>query len=86
MKRALTIWSLNGAVVMSRGGKGNCYENAAAETFFETFKAELIWRRSWDTKRKAEMTRFECINGFMTCQESTQRWVEKFHRFREESA
>ena len=24
-------------------GKGNCYENAAVETFFKTIKAELIW-------------------------------------------
>jgi transposase InsO family protein len=27
-------------------GKGNCYDNAAVETFFKTIKAELIWRRS----------------------------------------
>ena len=26
-------------------GKGNCYDNAAVETFFKTIKAELIWRR-----------------------------------------
>ena len=36
-------------------GKGNCYDNAAVETFFKTIKAELIWRRSWETRRKAEM-------------------------------
>jgi putative transposase len=24
-------------------GKGNCYDNAAVETFFKTIKAELIW-------------------------------------------
>ena len=27
-------------------GKGNCYDNAAVETFFKTIKAELIWRQS----------------------------------------
>ncbi len=36
-------------------GKGNCYDNAAVETFFKTTKAELIWRRSWVTWRQAEM-------------------------------
>jgi putative transposase len=41
-------------------GKGNCYDNAAVETFFKTVKAELIWR----TKRQAEMALFEYINGF----------------------
>ncbi|KIN68779.1 Integrase catalytic region [Sulfitobacter donghicola DSW-25 = KCTC 12864 = JCM 14565] len=47
---------------MSR--KGNCYDNAAAETFFKTIKAELIWQRSWETSRQAEMAIFEYINGF----------------------
>ena len=58
-------------------GKGNCYDNAAVETFFKTTplgeyeyspagqgKAELIWRHSWETRRKAEMAIFEYINGF----------------------
>ncbi len=45
-------------------GKGNCYDNAAVETFFKTIKAELIWRDTWETRRKAEMAIFEYINGF----------------------
>jgi putative transposase len=38
----------------SMSGKGNCYDNATVETFFKTIKAELIWRRSWETRRQAE--------------------------------
>lgn len=49
---------------VSMSGKGNCYDNAAVETFFETIKAELIWRRSWPTRRAAELAIFEYINGF----------------------
>ena len=45
-------------------GKGNCYDNAAVETFFKTIKAELIWRHPWETRWKAEMAIFEYINGF----------------------
>ncbi len=45
-------------------GKGNCYDNAAVETFFKTIKAELLWQRSWRTRRDAEMAIFEYINGF----------------------
>lgn len=45
-------------------GKGNCYDNAAVETFFKTIMAELIGRRSWQNRRQAEMAIFECINGF----------------------
>ena len=32
--------------IVPMSGKGNCYDNAAVETFFKTIKAELIWRRS----------------------------------------
>ncbi|MCM2563967.1 IS3 family transposase [Lutimaribacter sp. EGI FJ00015] len=49
---------------VSMSGKGNCYDNAAVETFFKTIKAEMIWRRSWATRRQAEMAIFEYINGF----------------------
>ena len=38
----------------SMSGKGNCYDNAAVETFFKSIKAELIWRRPWETRRQAE--------------------------------
>ncbi len=48
----------------SMSGTGNCYDNAAVETFFKTIKAELIWRRSWPTRRGAELAIFEYINGF----------------------
>jgi putative transposase len=49
---------------VSMSGKGNCYDNAAVETFFKTLKAELIWRSAWQTRRKAELALFEYINGF----------------------
>lgn len=48
----------------SMSGKGNCYDNAAVETFFKTIKADLIWRRPWATRRQAEVAIFEYINGF----------------------
>ena len=49
---------------VSMSGKGNCYDNAAMETFFKTIKAELIWRHSWQTRRDVEIAIFEYINGF----------------------
>ena len=49
---------------VSMSGKGNCYDNSAVETFFKTIKAELIWRRSWQTRREAELAIFQYINGF----------------------
>ena len=49
---------------VSMSGTGNCYDNAAVETFFKTIKAELLWQRSWRMRRDAEIAIFEYINGF----------------------
>ncbi len=48
----------------SMSGKGNCYDNAIVERFFKTIKAELVWRRTWETRRQAETSIFQYINGF----------------------
>lgn len=49
---------------VSMSGTGNCYDNAAVETFFKTIKAELLWQQSWKTRREAEIAIFQYINGF----------------------
>ena len=49
---------------VSMSGKGNCYDNAAVETFFKTIKAELLWQQTWSTRRDAEIAIFKYINGF----------------------
>ncbi len=47
----------------SMSGKGNCYDNAAVETFFKSLKAELIWRQSWPTRCQTEAAIFQYINA-----------------------
>jgi transposase InsO family protein len=49
---------------VSMSGRGNCYDNAAVETFFKTLKAELIWRRTWATREEVTQALFQYINGF----------------------
>lgn len=49
---------------VSMSGKGNCYDNAAVETFFKSLKAELVWRHTWSTRRETETALFQYINGF----------------------
>ena len=44
---------------MSR--KGNCYDNAFAETFFATLKKELIYRSKYKNKEEAKKAIFEYI-------------------------
>ena len=51
-------------LVPSMSGKGNCYDNAAVETFFKSLKAEVLWRQNWPTQRQAETAIFQYINGF----------------------
>ena len=48
----------------SMSGKGNCYDNAAVESFFKSLKAEMVWRKNWQTRREVEVALFEYINGF----------------------
>ena len=49
---------------VSMSGRGNCYDNAAVETFFKTLKAELIWRHTWATRQNVTNALFHYINGF----------------------
>ena len=47
---------------MSR--KGNCWDNAVAESFFHTLKTELISLEEYDTHEQAETAVFEYIEVF----------------------
>ena len=47
---------------MSR--KGNCWDNAVAESFFKTLKVELIYQNRYQTRQEAELSIFEYIETF----------------------
>lgn len=49
---------------VSMSGKGNCYDNSAVESFLKSLKAEVVWRRNWQTRRAVEVSQFEYMNGF----------------------
>jgi Integrase core domain len=51
-------------IARSMGSKGDCYDNAVAESFFATLKKELVHRRSWPTRRELTSEAFEYIEGF----------------------
>src|SRR3954466_15747488 len=46
------------------GSKGDCYDNAVAESFFATLKKELVHRYSWSTRRELTSEVFEYIEAF----------------------
>ena len=47
---------------MSR--KGNCWDNAVAESFFHTLKVELSYARSYHTRQEARAEIFDYIEVF----------------------
>lgn len=51
-------------VIQSMSGKGNCYDNAVAESFFHTLKTELVYHESYRTRTEAKTSIFEYIEVF----------------------
>jgi putative transposase len=51
-------------IAQSMGSKGDCFDNAVAESFFATLKKELINRRSWPAKAELRTEVFDYIEVF----------------------
>ena len=51
-------------ITASMSRKGNCYDNAFAETFFGTLKNELVYRTHFKTRQEAMTAIFEYIEVF----------------------
>jgi transposase InsO family protein len=51
-------------ITVSMSRKGNCWDNAVAESFFATLKNELVHRRRWETRHQLRAAVFEYIDVF----------------------
>jgi putative transposase len=51
-------------VVCSMSRKGNCWDNAVAESFFATLKTELVYTRRFATRAEAREAIFEFVEVF----------------------
>lgn len=51
-------------LVPSMSRKGNCYDNAVAESFFSTLKNELVHHQTYHTRDEASREIFAFIEGF----------------------
>jgi len=51
-------------VTQSMSRKGNCWDNAVAESFFKTFKAELVYGAKLRTKEEMSLYVFEYIESW----------------------
>lgn len=55
-------------IVCSMSRKGDCWDNAVAESFFSTIKTELLDRSPWPTRAKARTAIAEWIEVFYNTQ------------------
>jgi putative transposase len=51
-------------IAVSMGSRGDCYDNAVAESFFATLKKELVHRQPWPTRRDLSSAVFDYIEAF----------------------
>jgi len=51
-------------ISISMGSKGDCFDNAVAESFFATIKKELVHRQPWPSRRDLTSAVFEYIEAF----------------------
>jgi transposase InsO family protein len=49
---------------LSVGRRGQCWDNAVAESFFATIKTELLHRQPWPTRAAARQAIFEYVEGW----------------------
>ena len=52
------------SIIRSMSRKGNCWDNAVAESFFKSLKTELIYHQKYQTKQEAALSIFEYIEAF----------------------
>jgi putative transposase len=55
---------LEAKMLCSMSRKGDCWDNAVAESFFATLKKELLYREPWPTKARAKAAINEYIASF----------------------
>jgi transposase InsO family protein len=51
-------------LLSSMSAQGNCYDNAAMESFFSTLKTELLHRQSWRSHDEVKLAIFDYIETF----------------------
>ena len=50
------------------GSRGDCFDNAMAESFFATLECELLDRQTFHTRDQARMEVFDFIEGYYNTQ------------------
>jgi len=51
-------------ITVSMSRRGNCWDNAVAESFFATLKSELVYPRRWSSRAELRASLFEYLETF----------------------
>jgi putative transposase len=62
--RAVVQYLKNNGFRQSMSAKGNCYDNAVAESFFKTLKTECVYCQKFSNRAQAKLTVFKYIEVF----------------------
>jgi putative transposase len=57
-------WCKDNRLSPSMSRRGNCWDNAVAESFFSSLKSEQIKKRIYQTRAEAKSEIFDYIEGF----------------------
>jgi transposase InsO family protein len=63
-RRNIEGFYISEAIGQSMSRRGNCYDNAQAESFFSRFKAELLENGIFETLEDAKSELFSYIKGY----------------------
>lgn len=58
------ILNVNSEIIQSMSRKGNCWDNAVAESFFKTLKKECVYQNKFKTIQEAKLKVFDYIEQF----------------------
>lgn len=64
VSRLYQLLLIKHGILCSMSGKGNCWDNAVMESFYRTLKVELIYQKTYKTRREAQRDIFEYIEIF----------------------
>jgi putative transposase len=69
------------SIVVSMSRVGDCYDNAAMESFFSTLKGECVERSCFQSRQEARQTIFEYIECFYNRvrRHSTLKYLSRYH-------
>jgi putative transposase len=70
----------------SMSGKGSCYDNAVAESFFKSIKVEMIHHHKFENRQDAQVAIFEYIHTFYNTKRRHQSLnylnITEFHQLK----